>query len=599
MINRSFVYASVVAALIATIPTSTNAQDWECRGFRSRIPCVVDWYHVFDVVDRDETVAKATDVDSSGNVYVPGVSKSFFYSDRIILKYEPDGTPIYTFNITGLPWYIASASIDDYYDFPWQRTAIDNDRRRLFVLFAAETVPRTGVYSYFLAAHDLDNGAKLSSWMGAVRHVGESRVLRGGLDIDYEGNVWTVLEDSPGVTVGLRIKKWDGNNGDNISPTNSPGADYFWVFSVNKQRHFKAFGVRKNDDKIYLAFGEQDSTGTKDLVVTLWDRNLQFLDRIEYTRELPAPEILPPPSLSYHNTADHPFFSDGFVDDDGNLLIGGTYCFVRWSFEFENDYVLPIAVKYRVSGTGSSLDTMFEYIETERYKSFYHEFSDITYDVKVTNGPNNDTFLWMFYMYRINNSGNFVDYVLLRAPYGVWPPVEDPPGSGCTYFTEIFGNNFKYHSGRLITSGFVRNRWLNPACAGDEDVRAYTVAYFSGLRRVCCVIRPFDWFSVFEVAQPWWRDYFRHGRYPAFRAYVRISPSMFPSVEKEKVIQEKLPSYLTSIYKNTYLLLSKSNRLEFPEQTVKILTVLFNKVPTGRIFNKTLQADVIESLKEF
>ena len=86
------------------------------------------------------------------------------------------------------------------------------------------------------------------------------------------------------------------------------------------------FGIRKSDNKMYLAFSDAGETGiTQDLVVTLLDSSFHLLDTKEIEEELQRPTVISYPADG--NYMSHPLFTDGLVGDDGDFSVGGMYLF--------------------------------------------------------------------------------------------------------------------------------------------------------------------------------------------------------------------------------------------------------------------------------
>jgi len=548
----------------------------------TKIPCILDWYHDFYTLQRGSTNVESLAIDDKGNIYVSAVSKSFYNVDRLILKYKADGTPIYQFNIEGIPWYMGTNNIEDVYDIPWQEIRIDESRNKIFVLFAIEPIPGSSKYVFFLAAHNKNSGVKLANWNdGNSQFIGERSNLRAGIDIDNDGNVWTILEDDPGATVGLQLKKFSGVNGANITPI-SP-RDYFWIGVPNTTRKLIGFGIRKTDNKMFVAFEERNNTGTEDLVVTLRDNTIQFIDRIEFTRELPAPSLVPEPDFPYQNLTDHVHFSDNFVDQDDNFLVAGTYKFRRWIFGFKNDFIFPVALKFGVTAN-NELKPIFEYISTEQYGTHYFYNLRDEYPLMVAEGNNNSTFISHFRLNLINSDGEFIDHELLRRH---WPPqIEEPPGSGCVYINSDDLSDFRYRSGLIISTGRLGK------CT-NEEVGAWVNVHRKWLPRF---IRPIKFHYRIDFRK-YWYSYFQSGKKDKkFSNRLGIN-NRFIQTKRTISFDRIVPTNLSKIYLCSADLTDKLYNPEFPEKQIDEFRALIERTETGYFFNKKLQNELLDSLK--
>ena len=170
----------------------------ECRRGIREFPCIIDWTSRLADPGFSSAVSQPSiGVTRDNELLVPGVMSRINANDdsaevvRMLYKFKSDGTEI--LNSSGGHWFSAAAL--DVDSIPWQRIAVDNERGRVFVLFATMPARSNGsAWSFWLRAHDLQTGEKLAGWGLDAGMLGESSTLNAGLAIDSAGNPWTVLK---------------------------------------------------------------------------------------------------------------------------------------------------------------------------------------------------------------------------------------------------------------------------------------------------------------------------------------------------------------------------------------------------------------------
>jgi hypothetical protein len=278
------------------------------------------------------------------------------------------------------------------------------------------------------------------------------------------------------------------------------------IAAQDKVKRFQAFGIRQSDDKMYVAYHEEGYPDSFDLVVTLWSPDLQFIDRVEYSWEIPPP--LPGyPSEPWNASSAHPHFTDGIVDVDGSLVVAGSYFFWRREWEFIVTYMYSVAVKHSISAGGDSLTLDYEYFPNDYpltnpvYPPSTHPKVAITRGPMV-GGPNVHLMMMMDESYlistgtgythywsyrRLDGAGQLVEVCPFTVPFGINWPDDDPPGSGCFHVWEIYAKDFTYVNGRIIRSGRTIKRMYpyssSPGCP-QELAKAFTTSYTRWLRIV-------------------------------------------------------------------------------------------------------------------
>lgn len=604
----------ILTLLIMSVTGTGFAQ--ECRLYK--FPCFITWTTTLNPSypqNHEVFVSKSSiGVTADTNLLVPTVAYGYLQTEppsisevtRSIYRLKADGSEVRT--PSGRPWF--SMPANDTYSISWQRIAVDNERKRVFVLLAThrtESDP-SRAYTWWLAAHDLQTGEKLAGWGVTTRQIGESGTLNAGLDIDSLGNPWTVLEvtdrDQYGVSqVGLQIRAWDGNNGHNVTSTiTTSHADTIWLASEqsNTDRRFVGFGIRKNDSKMYVAFSETNQTDvTRDLVVTLWDSSFRLLDKKEINEELPPPTVLPS-QLEGYATA-HPVFTDGLVDEDGNISVGGKYVFLRHMDAFDAHLAFPTLLRFAVSASGDKLDVKFDYREAVRY------YGD-NYDGRVQLASGSDGSTWIGALgpesapiYVVEASGQLSSFTYLTMPY-TWYAVEDPQGSGCYYSAINYISSFAANHGQPVLSGEAIRRLVQPSPSGcrGQQFWGFLAGYDNRIRIVCCVLVPFEWRSS------------QYPRYLGTALWNRLlgTTASEPASERNwtdgALLMEPAPNAsrkgvrynLMPTLRHASILTGYSRLPEFGGGLVEQLIGELERAPLGFIFDKSLQSSTVKALRQ-
>lgn len=456
----------------------------------AEIPDFLSWHHYFempDTIDSTEIepdIVEAFDItaDDEGNIYVSGVARyEPHFTVRILQKYEPDGTPIYGYEGSGTPWWNGDHSAE--YIFPWHKLLIDNENEKIYVLFACNSPVDPKVYSFVLSCHDIESGENV--WSVGI---GASRLLRAGIDIDSDGNVWTIFQQSEDC---FKVEKWSGS-GTFIQLANNGLISY-----RDQIIEFQAFGL-KSDNEFYLAF-RMEEPETVDLAVTLWNidsQNLQFLGRQNFTFEIPEQAdnytcwVRPDPDARHH-----PFFTDGYTDEDGNFLVAGFYSYRRRAggpttgCDSDGIYVrnYPVLVKL-----DSELNKVFEYIEMEYSMDHRDVYGDLHFEqrypfvAKVLPKNNSGALICISgdnsMIYEIDNDGNRIDMQRI-----IWYEfLNIPPESECQYWKEWYPRSFVYipstYSEKIVVTGPVSAHSFNSSsCLPTQQQHYYdqflTISY--------------------------------------------------------------------------------------------------------------------------
>jgi hypothetical protein len=564
-----------------------------------QIPDDYQWNQYFTLL-RDAK-SYAIEADDDGNVYVASTAKNSSTIARILQKYGPDGTPIDGPDGSGTPWFVAYET--SYTDIPWHKIAIDNTNKKIYILFATEL---GDYYRFWLASHEMNTGMKSPTW-GGTKYVGTSRVLRGGLSIDSSGNVWTVLEEEKVFTnSGLHVKMWSGATGDDIVLANSE------IYSIDKHKHYIAFGIRKTDNKMYLAYREVPKDVRQpaiDLVVTLWDRDLQFLNRKETTLEIPASDD---PTEMHH-----PSFQDGFVDADGNFAIGGYYSYdreIEGHEEFGTERIFyPVVFKFN-----SDLDKIFQYVSERAVGLRIDPMSSFVNKVegRVKRGPGNLTTLYYLvpsFLYAdimlIDNNGQLVDSEDLSAPLKGPGRMEYLPESGCSYYSNPQINDFVFYPEKIIETGPMKLNYIKkdpPSNCRDKYSGFVVISYYHRPRITEPDIWHFEWERKEAIAR-WIKENvmdFTVSRRRLPWIDWEPEPEPLPCPECLRSFSadwrpERTPSYITDIYRSSIAFISNFERLEHPKRSAEHIAEQLEKTPVGLRFTQSMQKSAIEDLKEF
>ena len=564
-----------------------------------RIPDDYQWHQYFTLL-RDAK-SYAIEADDDGNVYVAGTAKNSSTIARILQKYGPDGTPIDGPDGSGTPWFVAYQP--SYTDIPWHKIAIDNTNNKIYVLFASEF---GDYYKFWLVSHEMNTGKKSPTW-GGTKHVGKSRVLRGGLGIDSGGNVWTVLEEEEVLTTsGLHVKMWSGTTGDEIALANSE------IYTKDKHKQYIAFGIRKTDNKIYLAYREVPKDVMQpaiDLVVTLWDRNLQFLNRKETTLEIPASDD---PTEMHH-----PSFQDGFVDANGNFAIGGYYSYDR-EIAGPDGYTTkrffyPVVFKFQ-----SNLDKIFQYVSKKAEGAFLVDpgNSFLNKEGRVKRGPGNLRTLYYIVpslspyasIMLIDNNGQLVEREDLLAPLKGPGRMEHPPESSCLYHSHPQINDFVFYTGIIIETGptYLRHIDKSPPSNCRLDYRGFVVTSYYHQHwspRPGRVLK-FDWERMVLLAG-WIKEHLPDFTisWPEPKPLPWPEPKPLPCPECLRSFssdwrQENNPSYLFDICRSVSPFISEFEHLENPKGSAEYIEKQLEETTVGPRFTLSMQKSVLEMLKE-
>ncbi len=310
------------------------------------IPNVQRW-HVLGGLPGlwDKAVHYAVTHDSQGNVYVSGcaVREQRNETCMFLQRLTSNGTLVSTEDGT-LPWYSGISPYDVWTELAAQRMIVDEANNRLYVLIRGRTDQSPYGWSYFLYAHDLATGKK--SW-SAPGTVGSSYEEHGHLDIDGDGNIWVAITSDPSMNI-IKLTKFYQDGTADMLP-------YGGELTTTNQRDLFAFGARKQDNSLYLAYREReyDEAGlpiADDLVVERLDHGLTHLGKNTFEF----------PDLSSPDNLHEPEFHDGIVDAQDRFVIGG--------YDSQDEY-RPSLGMYRhyyplVFGFGIDGTEFFRYVDT-------------------------------------------------------------------------------------------------------------------------------------------------------------------------------------------------------------------------------------------
>ena len=98
----------------------------------------------------------------------------------------------------------------------------------------------------------------------------------------------------------------------------------------------------------------------------------------------------------------------------------------------------------------------------------------------------------------------------------------------------------------------------------------------------------FDWEKMMAIAM-WVREHWD----------IIFPPIGGPRPRHVPYLPDKMPSYLSDIYRSGFTFLSKLEHIEFPERSVEHIAKLLEKVPVGSRFTQSMQKPVLEALKKF
>ena len=572
------------------------------------IPEDFQWQNYF--VESDEVSFYAIASDSNGNVYASGTAKRGSSLGRILQKYTADGEQVPGITGTDQPWFSGYVYDNYYLDYPWHRIVIDENNSRLYVLFVATDPAVLDTYFYFLASHEMSDGQKSPSWGSAVKFVGSSKALRGGLDVDSNGDIWTVIEGEKnfagsGIAEGLDIKKWSATDGSEITAANIEN------YAPNKDKNFIAIGIRKSDNKFFVAYREEGYDGeliVYDLVVTFWDSNSTFISRTNLTLEIPAPDA---PSEIHH-----PSFHDGFVDSNGNFVVGGFYFYTREIEAYEDfgseRYFHPVVLKF-----DTNLNEVFRLISDGHYR--VHEMTDRVDKMRAVLDPwPNDLTLysisphWNPTKFLIDNSGQVVDTATLWAPIKLLERVEYPPGSDEFYvgWTDIYDFTYIPSQQRLVETGPTPLRPIQGDWPDWPEILQWDgsvlLSFSRQIFRVAPGVVKFEWGKMYEMAE-WAKKYILPdlGVGPDRPGVPGIGPVPDPVPCPRCMFSfsadwqpDKVPSYLPEMYRSGIGYMRNFDRYDQKELVTKHLTKLIESAPTGRQFTDGLKKNVKEELKQ-
>jgi len=565
------------------------------------IPSVHQWHHYFKMPDTigsaeikpDRVESFDIAEDDEGNIYVSGVAKYELDAIRLLQKYRPDGTPVNGSEGSGTSWWYST--LYSGWHFPWHKLLIDNENAKIYVLFAC--VPTRYHYpvvddSFVLSCHRIDSGEEL--WSVGI---GLSSLLRAGIDIDSDGNVWTIIQEREDL---FRVEKWTGNG--NFIELANDGR----IWAPNRKREFQAFGLRKVDNKIYLAFREEEPEPV-DLVVDLWNidtQNLQRLGRQNFTFEIPElSDNNPCWAEPAPDAINHPFFTDGFIDENGNFVVGGFYSYKRrhGGLIFTCPYYsvveryYPVLVKFN-----SALNKVFEYIEME------HPVSDpsaigvgYSFAAKVLSRNNSGALIIISSnvrskIYEIDNDGNRTGIQRIDWFQFAYIPSYIPPASECPYFMHWHPRSFTYSytRERIVITGPVKLWAFSLSCLGTQPSFFYdrflTVSYFTP-----SIILPQKepaW--DFKWNHAWLDNLFWNPFDPP------PWPPPLPWTRKFSVYRQT-QKIQSEIFQEIRTLRNISETHEFSEPTINHLSTLFEKIPRGLHYTEALKMSNIKSLEEF
>jgi hypothetical protein len=279
----------------------------------ANIPNVYQW-HVLDDLRGSWDKAKnyAIAHDSQGYVYVAGCAvREMDVTLRFLQRFTPDGTPVPAEH-GGLPWYSGVTDYTEWTELAAQRMLVDEANHRLYILVRGSRYFFPGLPRYFLYAHDLTTGDRIWS-----QYVGWSYDENSHLDVDGAGNIWVAITD--GSTNGfIKLSKFSYDGTASLLPQEG-------LLPTTKQRDFFAFGARKKDNSLYLAYKEWGAgQPIDDLVIARYDHDLTFLGKSTY--EL---GFEPPPDPNLVHNVHNPEFHDGIVDVHDRFVIGGYFAVER------------------------------------------------------------------------------------------------------------------------------------------------------------------------------------------------------------------------------------------------------------------------------
>ena len=129
------------------------------------------WHRSLTLIDEAKSHAMAA--DSAGNIYVAGSARSCCSAARarIVQKYRSSGGEVPGPNGA---WFVVHYTSDYNHETKWQKVVVDEERGRLYILFATQDEDETGC-DFTLACHDLQTGEK--PWTGTgTRYVGHSEL---------------------------------------------------------------------------------------------------------------------------------------------------------------------------------------------------------------------------------------------------------------------------------------------------------------------------------------------------------------------------------------------------------------------------------------
>jgi hypothetical protein len=592
MLRHRFSHAGL---LILTLLLGANS----VNGQTPRIPHDFQWEQYLPGAGK--IVSYAVAADSQGNVYVSATARDDTSVGRILQKYGPEGAP---FAGPGGPdtfWFAGYVETTSFEDFPWHTMVVDEARGRIYVLYASvdTLTPGSDDYVFWLASHEMTTGQKSSAWGGATRLVGRSPFMRGGLALDSQGEVWTILAGDrafvpAGHSYGLEVQKWSAATGAVV-----PAAG-FVLYTPGRHKYLAAFGIRATDDAKYVAYREECFDGTaptSDLVVSLWDRNSQFVQRRETTLAIPTPD----------NPAEvhHPVFQDGCVDSTGNFTVGGYYSYDREAAGIEETGIdrrfVPVVLKF-----APTLDPIFQHISDgwlEVHTSL--DFVD-QMEARLDLFPGDMT-LYHFIppsyasVQLIDNTGQRVAHEGLFAPMkNVLSEIEYPPGSGQFYHSGARIHDFAYvpSMDRIVETGPVT------LYAYDRsEPRSYrgsgVMSYCHKLSVVVPDVVGFDWQRVDAIAA-WVRQHWDLIFPPTeFNPPdpIRDPPWKLSETFSAEGYGATMPPYLLEGYRSGFTFLDRFGQLEFPEHSAQALAKCFEKAPVGPRFTPGLQKAAVEKLQ--
>ena len=566
--------------------------------------------------------------DKNGNVYVSAGIHEYFADyeanvpGRVLVKYTPDGTPVFgpLYYGSGAPWFM------DYYDPAYfshpslHALAIDENNGKIYVLFSLASLYANLArpHIFFFSCHDIHTGIEYYRKL-----LGHGEFPRGGLDIDSNGDVWTVFQRSRSKLVA---QKWSGATGDSLA---FPGGS-FMISTPDTEVRYIGFGIRKTDDKMYIAHS-QEPQGTalpdEHLVVSLYSSNSELIGREEHYFEIPMPSDAYYPPDYFPEPVDEtilPSFSEACVDGDGNFAVGGLAeynAMPPYSPSSSYASVIPVILKFKFNSESEEIEEIFRYVSPRGYPSVMtvSTFDPLIwggerYDpqARIAVGPDNMTlyrsvFAEQFPMLLINNSGHKIDQVCLERWLEEW--TEYPPGTvdpcsaailDFTYAPDPVGD-------RIVVIGAV---YFGPT--GDH---AHGLLVSSHRGRLLDIDpphtevypQPWDWHRMEEIAMR------VREIWPFILTPQVPGPSPGPPVARAQPQRYgkprysfsvdwrsgKMPSYLSRIYAELLFFISNSEHLEFPERSAKHIAELLQEAPAGLRFTQSMQHNVTKSISEF